>query len=68
MQDKKYPPITPERSESKPMGALARRAEDERLRKEDELKKSMKIDIPLDPDIDWIIKNINGKMVLSIKK
>ena len=68
MQDKKYPPITPERSDSKPMGALARRAEDERLRKEDELKKSMKIDIPLDPDIDWIIKNINGKMVLSIKK
>ena len=67
MKDKKYPPLVPEKSTSKPMGALARRAEKERLKKEEELKKSMKVDIPLDPDIDWIIKNINGKNYLSVK-
>ncbi len=67
MKDKKYPPIVPEKSTDKPMGALARRAEDERKKKEEELKKSMKVDIPLDPDIDWIIKNINGKNYLSVK-
>ncbi len=65
--EKKYPPITPEKSDSKPMGALARRAEDERIRNEEDLKKSMKIDIPLDPNIDWIIKNINGTNYLSVK-
>jgi hypothetical protein len=67
MDHKKYPPITPEKSTSKPMGALARRAEDERIRKEEEIKKSMKVDIPLDPNIDWVIKNINGKNYLSVK-
>jgi len=67
MYRKKYPPIIPEKSTEKPMGALARRAENERIRKEEELKKSMKVDIPLDPSIDWIIKNIKGKNYLSIK-
>lgn len=64
---KKYPPITPEKTDSKPMGALARRAEDERIRRDEELKKSMKVDLPLDPNIDWTIKNINGTNYLSVK-
>lgn len=64
---KKYPPITPEKTDSKPMGALARREEDERIRRDEELKKSMKVDLPLDPNIDWTIKNINGKNYLSVK-
>lgn len=68
MENKKYPPITPEKSTAKHMGALARRAEDERIRKEEELKKSMKIDIPLDPNVNWIIKNIDGKNYLSVNQ
>ena len=67
MEDKKYPPITPEKSDGKHMGALARRAEDERKRKEETLKQSMSIGILLDPEINWIIKTINGKSYLSIK-
>jgi hypothetical protein len=67
MEEKKYPPITPEKSDDKHMGALARRAEDERKRKEDNLKETMSIGISLDPEINWIIKTINGKSYLSIK-
>jgi len=67
MEDKKYPPITPEKSEGKHMGALAGRAEDERKRKEETLKQSMSIGILLDPEINWIVKTINGKSYLSIK-
>jgi hypothetical protein len=67
MEDKKYPPITPEKSEGKHMGALAGRAEDERKRKEEALKQSMSIGISLDPEINWIVKTINGKSYLSIK-
>ena len=67
MEDKKYPPITPEKSEGKHMGALAGRAEDERKRKEEALKQSMIIGISLDPEINWIVKTINGKSYLSIK-
>lgn len=67
MGDKKYPPITPEKSERKHMGALAGRAEDERKRKEKALKQSMSIGISLDPEINWIVKTINGKSYLSIK-
>lgn len=65
--NKKYPPIVPLNNTSKPMGALARRAEDERKKQDDDLKKSMKVDIPLDPNIEWTIKNINGTNYLSIK-
>ena len=67
MEDKKYPPITPEKSDGKHMGALAGRAEDERKRKEETLKQSMSIGISLDPEINWIVKTINGKSYLSIK-
>ena len=67
MEGKKYPPITPEKSEGKHMGALARRAEDERKRKEENLKQTMSVGISLDPEINWIIKTINGKSYLSIK-
>ena len=67
MEDKKYPPITPEKSDGKHMGALARRAEYERKRKEETLKQSMSIGILLDPEINWIVKTINGKSYLSIK-
>jgi hypothetical protein len=67
MEDKKYPPITPEKSDGKHMGALAGRAEDERKRKEEALKQSMSIGISLDPEINWIVKTINGKSYLSIK-
>lgn len=65
--NKKYPPIVPLNNTSKPIGALGRRAEEERKRQEDELKKSMSADIPLDPNIEWTIKNINGTNYLSIK-
>jgi hypothetical protein len=65
MKEKKYPPITPEKSDDKHMGALARRAEDER--KENNLEKTISIGISLDPEINWIIKTINGKSYLSIK-
>jgi hypothetical protein len=67
MEEKKYPPITPEKSDGKHMGALARRAEDERKRKEGNLKETMSIGISLDPEINWIIKTINGKSYLSVK-
>lgn len=67
MEDKKYPPITPEKSDGKHMGELARRAEDERKRKDETLKQSMSIGILLDPEINWIVKTINGKSYLSIK-
>lgn len=68
MDHKKYPPITPEKSTEKPMGALARRAEDKRKKEEDEkFKKSAKVDLLLDPNIEWTIKNINGINYLSVK-
>jgi hypothetical protein len=67
MEEKKYPPITPEKSGGKHMGALARRAEDERKRKEGNLKETISIGISLDPEINWIIKTINGKSYLSVK-
>jgi len=63
----KYPPITPGKSDGKHMGALAGRAADERTRKEETLKQSMSIGISLDPEINWIVKTINGKSYLSIK-
>ena len=50
------------------MGALARRAEDKRKKEEDEkFKKSAKVDLLLDPNIEWTIKNINGINYLSVK-
>ncbi len=66
--DKKYPPIVPLNNTSKPMGALGRRAEEERKKKEDLIKESMRVEISLDPEINWIVKTINGKNYLSIKE
>jgi hypothetical protein len=43
MEEKKYPPITPEKSEGKHMGALARRAEDERKRKEEKERQCLRL-------------------------
>ena len=67
MDRKKYPTITPEKSTEKHMGALARRAEDKRKKEEEKFKKSAKVDLLLDPNIEWTIKNINGINYLSVK-
>ncbi len=67
MEGKKYPPIVPEKSESKPMGALGRRAEEERKKKEELINESLRVEISLDPEINWRVKTINGKSYLTIK-
>ena len=71
-EDRKYPPISPETSDSKPMGALGRRKEEESKKALEELSRraleEMKIQLALDPEIEWIVKTIDGKSYLSVKQ
>jgi len=68
----KYPPISPETSNSKPMGALGRRKEEESKKAMEELKhkalNEMKVQLALDPEIEWIVKTVDGKSYLSVKQ
>jgi hypothetical protein len=71
-EERKYPPISPETSDSKPMGALGRRKEEESKKALEELNRrtleEMKIQLALDPEIEWIVKTIDGKSYLSVKQ
>ena len=70
--ERKYPPISPETSDSKPMGALGRRKEEESKKAMEELKhrtlNEMKVQLALDPEIEWIVKTVEGKSYLSVKQ
>jgi hypothetical protein len=72
MEERKYPPISPETSNSKPMGALGRRKEEESKKAMEELKhralNEMKVQLALDPEIEWTIKTVDGKSYLSVKQ
>ena len=60
----KYPPITPVNpQETKHVGAIGRRLEEERRRQEE-----MKVELELDPEIEWIIKKVDGKNYISVKQ
>lgn len=63
-----YPPITPEVSEGKHMGALARRAADEEKRKAQAILDAMSLSMSLDPDVNWVIKFIDGHAFLSVNQ
>lgn len=66
--ERKYPPISPEKSTSKPVGALGRRKEEEEKKKEEMIRNSMRIEISLDPEIEWVVKTVEGKSYLSVKQ
>jgi hypothetical protein len=62
---KKYPPITPENpTPTKHLGAIGRRLEEEKKKKMEELK----VELSLDPDLEWIIKTVDGKSYITIKQ
>lgn len=68
----KYPPISPGTSDSKPMGALGRRKEEESKKAMEELKhralNEMKVQLALDPEIEWVVRTVEGKSYLSVKQ
>jgi hypothetical protein len=65
---KKYPPLVPEKSTYTPKGVFGRRKEEEERKKEEMIKNAMKVEISLDPNVEWIVKTIDGKSYLSVKQ
>ncbi len=63
-----YPPIVPEASSYKPMGALARRAADEENRKAQAVLDAMSLSMSLDPDVNWCIRFVDGHPFLSVNQ
>lgn len=70
-EERKYPPISPETSDSKPMGALGRRKEESKKALEGLNRRAleeMKVQLSLDPEISWVVKTVDGKSYLSVKQ
>jgi hypothetical protein len=68
-EERRYPPFSPETSDSKPMGAL-RKEESKKALEELNRRalKEMKVQLSLDPEINWVVKTVDGKSYLSVKQ
>ena len=67
-QEKQYPPIVPEKSSYQPMGVFGRKAQQEKERKAQAVLDAMSLSMSLDPDVNWVIKFIDGHPFLSVNQ